>query len=184
MDRLNPGQQLNAGQQLASPNGRFELSLRGDGNLVLSDAGGEVWSSGTAGTGAVRASMQTDGNFVLYTTDDRPVWSTRTNGHANASLTLQDDRNLVLYPASGQPLWSSKTLADRDGPPAPGATVKTAGSTANAAQRTYTVARGDTLTGIARRFYGDPQKFQTIARANNIANPERIDVGQKLIIPG
>lgn len=46
--------------------------------------------------------------------------------------------------------------------------------------RTYTVQRGDTLLSIARRFGLTVKQLQT---ANNIANPDRIAVGQKLIIP-
>jgi LysM repeat protein len=45
----------------------------------------------------------------------------------------------------------------------------------------YTVQRGDTLSSIARA-YGI--SYQSIAQANNIANPNLIAVGQVLIIPG
>lgn len=46
---------------------------------------------------------------------------------------------------------------------------------------TYTVKKGDTLSGIASR-YGVP--LADIIKANNIANPDKIYVGQKIIIPG
>ncbi|MDL9936817.1 LysM domain-containing protein [Gordonia sp. ABSL1-1] len=49
--------------------------------------------------------------------------------------------------------------------------------------RTYTVVTGDTLSGIAQRFYGDPTLFPIIARANGIANPDLIFAGQTLTIP-
>lgn len=44
---------------------------------------------------------------------------------------------------------------------------------------TYTVKAGDTLSGIAQK-YGTT--YQELARKNNIANPNLIYVGQKLII--
>ena len=47
----------------------------------------------------------------------------------------------------------------------------------------YTVVRGDTLWGIAKRFYGNGNRYPEIAKANNIANPDIIHVGQKLLIP-
>lgn len=47
----------------------------------------------------------------------------------------------------------------------------------------YTIQRGDTLGRVAARFYGDASKYPVIQRANNIANPSRIWVGQVLIIP-
>ncbi|MBN1995010.1 MAG: N-acetylmuramoyl-L-alanine amidase [Anaerolineae bacterium] len=48
---------------------------------------------------------------------------------------------------------------------------------------TYTVKSGDTLGKIALKMYGDAHKYPLIQRANNIANPSRIWVGQVLIIP-
>jgi len=48
---------------------------------------------------------------------------------------------------------------------------------------TYTVQRGDTLGRIAVRFYGDARKYPVIQRANNISNPNRIWIGQVLVIP-
>lgn len=45
----------------------------------------------------------------------------------------------------------------------------------------YTVARGDTLSGIANRF---GTSYQAIAQANGITNPNLIFPGQTLTIPG
>jgi LysM repeat protein len=45
----------------------------------------------------------------------------------------------------------------------------------------YVVVRGDTLSHIARRCRSS---VLAIARASGVANPNRIEVGQRLIIPG
>jgi nucleoid-associated protein YgaU len=47
----------------------------------------------------------------------------------------------------------------------------------------YTVQPGDSLSKISKRFYGDPNKFMTIAKANNIEDPNKINAGQELLIP-
>ncbi|AQA21068.1 phage Tail Protein X family protein [Rhodococcus sp. MTM3W5.2] len=47
----------------------------------------------------------------------------------------------------------------------------------------YKVVSGDTLSKLAKRFYGDETLFPLIADANEIANPDVIRVGQELIIP-
>ncbi len=47
----------------------------------------------------------------------------------------------------------------------------------------YTVQSGDSLSKIAKHFYGDAQKFTVIARANGIENPDLIKIGEELEIP-
>jgi nucleoid-associated protein YgaU len=51
-------------------------------------------------------------------------------------------------------------------------------------QQTYTVEAGDNLSKISKYFYGDPNKYAMIAKANNLDDPNKIKVGQKLVIPG
>lgn len=48
----------------------------------------------------------------------------------------------------------------------------------------YTVKAGDSLAKISKKFYNDPGKYKLIMDANNIKDPNRITVGQVLIIPG
>jgi nucleoid-associated protein YgaU len=45
------------------------------------------------------------------------------------------------------------------------------------------VESGDTLWAIAERFYGDGNKYQIIADASGISNPDLIHPGEVLTIP-
>ena len=47
----------------------------------------------------------------------------------------------------------------------------------------YTVQPGDNLSKISKHFYGDANKYLDIAKANNLDDPDKIKVGQKLVIP-
>ncbi|MBI1763256.1 MAG: LysM peptidoglycan-binding domain-containing protein [Acidobacteria bacterium] len=47
----------------------------------------------------------------------------------------------------------------------------------------YTVKSGDTLSKIAKRFYGEANHYHQIAAASGIDNPDRIDVGQEVTLP-
>jgi len=49
----------------------------------------------------------------------------------------------------------------------------------------HTVARGDTLSGIAKKFYGSANKYMVIFEANKpmLADPDKIYPGQVLRIP-
>lgn len=66
-----------------------------------------------------------------------------------------------------------------------GADTDRSTATGAAQQRTYTVVKGDTLWGIARKFYGDGGNYARIAAANSatVKNPNLIYPGQVLTIP-
>jgi nucleoid-associated protein YgaU len=49
--------------------------------------------------------------------------------------------------------------------------------------KAHTVIQGETLSGIANRFYGNPQIWRPIAAANGIDDPRSISTGQLLLIP-
>jgi LysM repeat protein len=202
-DTLTEGQKLVRGESLTSSNGAYTLTLQDDGNLVLASRGQAIWATATSGQDVVRAEVQPDGNFVLYTAD-KPVWHSDTKGKKDVRLVLQDDRNLVLYAGDGA-AWSTKTETDAPPPPAPEAAPEPAAEEAEPeaapeavaepvaeaapepapepAVRTYTVESGDSLWAIAERFYGDGSKYQVIADASGIPNPDLIQPGQVLTIP-
>jgi nucleoid-associated protein YgaU len=47
----------------------------------------------------------------------------------------------------------------------------------------YEVVKGETLWGLAQRFYGDGRLFPVIAVINHLADPDTVTIGQKLEIP-
>lgn len=55
--------------------------------------------------------------------------------------------------------------------------------TVQAGERTYTVQPGDNLSKISKHFYGDANKYMTIAKANALADPDKIKAGMELKIP-
>jgi len=60
--------------------------------------------------------------------------------------------------------------------------AKPGGSPQQGGQK-YTVKPGDNLSKISQQFYGDAKKYMTIAKANNLEDPDKIKAGQELIIP-
>jgi len=61
----------------------------------------------------------------------------------------------------------------------------TARVTPTTAPRQHTVAEGDTLYGLAERYYGDGERFVDIYQSNRavLKRPDRLDVGIVLVIP-
>ena len=58
-------------------------------------------------------------------------------------------------------------------------------SQAQSAVRVYVVERGDTLSHIAKRYYGNANKWPRLFEANRevIQDPDKIFPGQKIRIP-
>lgn len=106
---LSTGRTLRRWAALRSPNGRYELWLQGDGNLVLYRRDGTVrWTTGTSN--GVRMVNKSTGDVVLYRVDGVAVWSTSTSGEGSSTLRLHDDGTMVLYRNSdGAPVWTSGT---------------------------------------------------------------------------
>ena len=95
-------------------------------------------------------------------------------------LPAMDPAMIEAPPAEARPAVEVETPPPP--PPPPGAQV---GKPAPAAGQTYTVQKGDTLYGLARRFYGDGKLWTRIADANKdkIRNATTIPAGAVLVIP-
>lgn len=79
--------------------------------------------------------------------------------------------------------FSDLTLDLRINPSLAGA--QQTGSAAGGGLQTYTVQPGDTLSAIAKRVYGDAGQYMKIFNANKdkLNDPDKIQVGQQLVIP-
>jgi hypothetical protein len=126
MNTLNPGDRLEVNQELRSDNGLYVLIMQGDGNLVLYEGVATppwraVWATNTwnlpPARRPIRADMQQDGNFVLYSATG-PEWASGTQMYPESRLILQDDRNLVIYDRNNTAWWASNTAMAQQPPPA------------------------------------------------------------------
>ncbi|MDR6500590.1 subtilase family serine protease [Burkholderia ambifaria] len=101
------GVTISNGQSFTSGNGANVLVMQGDGNLVLLRQGVPQWNSGTFGHAGAYATMQTDGNLVVYSSTHTPLWYSSTSGNPGAVTYVQDDGNVVIY--TQVPHWSTNT---------------------------------------------------------------------------
>ena len=60
------------------------------------------------------------------------------------------------------------------------------GGSSSTAAKIYVVVAGDSLSKIAKRYYGDASQWPRMHEANRdqITNPDLIHPGQRLTIPG
>jgi nucleoid-associated protein YgaU len=67
----------------------------------------------------------------------------------------------------------------------PGLATGPIGTTSASEQRMHDVVSGDTLSALAKKYYGDASKYHRIFEANRdqLHDPDKIKVGQRLKIP-
>ncbi|HSL21336.1 MAG TPA: LysM peptidoglycan-binding domain-containing protein [Vicinamibacterales bacterium] len=101
--------------------------------------------------------------------------------HIKGTVKSVDEKNRIWDAIKSVPGWEKEVVADLRVTEAPAAAGK-----ATSAQRTYTVKSGDTLSRIAKEFYGDAQAYTRIFDANRdqLSDPDKIRPGQVLKIPG
>lgn len=99
---------LNVGEHLVSPNGRFQLSMQSNGNVVLrrvSDAK-ILWHPNADGLGGAKVKVSSSGNVVLYQGDGDIVWASGTTRWPGGTvLYVSDSGNLVLRQNDGDVVW-------------------------------------------------------------------------------
>lgn len=64
-----------------------------------------------------------------------------------------------------------------------GQTSSIASSQVTYTQNKYIILEGESLADVAAKVYGDPNAWIRIAQANNITDPDLIEVGMELVIP-
>jgi nucleoid-associated protein YgaU len=115
-----------------------------------------------------------------------PAMATAVATPAEGAPAVTETPPPALPPVEAGPAPAPKI---ETAPPVHKAKAKTsAGETVSKSKRgshTYTVKAGDTLSGIAKRVYGDANQWKKIADANKdkIHNKNRITVGMVLAIP-
>jgi hypothetical protein len=112
-DRLLPNDVLWKGISLRSQNGKYCLVMQYDGNLVTYNrvTGKAGFSTNTYNKPVIRATMQSDGNFVLRDVNDNVYWySCNSPIYAGSYLIMQNDGNVVIYKPDGTARWASNTI--------------------------------------------------------------------------
>jgi LysM repeat protein len=55
--------------------------------------------------------------------------------------------------------------------------------TTGGAEQPYIIKSGDNLSKVSKLFYGTPNKYNEIAKANGIDDPDKIKAGQQINVP-
>jgi IPT/TIG domain len=111
-DTMYSGEMLDPDQSIRSQDGRFTLTYRSDGDLVLYGLNMMLWHTGTSGTLAGVCIMQNNGDLVFYDPYWTAAWDSGTGSQQNSGsgLVVQNDGNVVIYRPDGTPVWATNTV--------------------------------------------------------------------------
>ena len=119
-------------------------------------------------TGKYKYAMETAKGFHFDgTTEERDG-----KLYIKGTVKSQDEANKIWDALKSIPDWKNEIVADIT-------------ATGGAAEETYTVKAGDTLSKIAKHFLGDANAYPAIFDANRdqLSDPDKIQPGQVLKIP-
>jgi hypothetical protein len=106
---LVPGAVLKRGEERRSPNRKYRLVMRRNGDLVLARSRGRVlWSSQTAGHPGAHAKLRRNGELVVFSRKRRVLYDTGTAGASGSRLVVRNRGEAVLV-REGARVWSSRT---------------------------------------------------------------------------
>jgi nucleoid-associated protein YgaU len=102
----------------------------------------------------------------------------------NAAVETKNTLNQITVDQPRPQAAGAAISSDRPLGGAPGAAA-TGAAGAAAGDRVHNVVSGDTLSAMARKYYGDASKYNRIFEANRdqLSDPDKIQVGQRLKIP-
>lgn len=122
---------------------------------------------------------QVDNDVVTLTgrTSDLDT-KTRIMAAFNEAVETKNTINQISIEQKPSQSTAKGIGASRPATATPGVTLATE-------SRTHEVVAGDTLSGLAQRYYGDGSQFRKIFDANRdqLNDPDKIRIGQRLKIP-
>lgn len=160
------------------------------GPPVYQDMGDEeatiTWDGVLVGDDAYRKairieSLKDQGQVVQLTVTDFPELSKRVRIRSFPWEVVRQDRveysiELAVETTLPEPVKILTTAS--------GASLLKEVAPAASVGETYTVKQGDTLWALAVKYYGNGSRWREIAKANGILDPRKLQVGQRITIPG
>jgi nucleoid-associated protein YgaU len=101
--------------------------------------------------------------------------------HFNGTVNSDEEKNQIWNAIKTIPDWQKEIVADIK----VAAVAHTSAVHHDDGSRSYTVQAGDTLSAIAKKYYGNANDYMEIFNANRdqLSDPDKISPGQVLKIP-
>ena len=105
--------------------------------------------------------------------------------HFKGTVATEAEKNEIWSAIKTIPTWQKDVVADIQVTGGPSATASAAAPKAPAADKTYTVKAGDTLSQIAKEHLGSAGAYMKIFELNKdqLTDPDKIKPGQVLRLP-
>jgi hypothetical protein len=108
--KLYGGHSLGPGHRLTSWDRHTSAVMQTDGNFVVRNQDGVVWSTNTPHAAGGKIVMWPGGNLQLYDRNGRSVWQTHTVGRGtDCRLYLSSSGDLMVNDHNGRRIWHTNT---------------------------------------------------------------------------
>lgn len=141
--------------------GAYDLALAEDGNETVQWMIGQQTETGPAEKTSAEASSPADTEGTVETSAKAPEETAMTAQSGEIAAEPQE----------------------KDATAPAGETEEESVTQAIARPVSYVVKKGDSLAGIARKFYGNASMVREICDVNQIENPDQIHPGQNILLP-
>lgn len=128
------------------------------------------------------ADSSSTSSVTTGSTEDSTAGLTTENTQAEVSPTV-DSQSGSSQAGNSQAGDSKPTSTQSGSSQASASKTSDPKTTENPGYEVYVVQSGDTLSAISNKFYGNPNKYDTIIKYNNLKNENDLYVGQELKIP-
>lgn len=141
---------------------------------------------------SARKAKNVESKVTIESVDQTPEKA--ENGFSSQMRTDLENKNAMLNLVLGALIiivagilvfnyFSKNRAANQSSETSSTATQQAADVAKDALPGNYTIKTGDTLFTVAQSYYGDGWKYTEIIKANNLPNPDAIEVGQVVLIP-
>lgn len=155
---------------------RFTINI-GDPTDLYADQSGYISTLKLVAKSRMRVMMR-------YSDQEAGLW--RITALAVSSVLRHPDTNLVIRATAEITMTRASEMTINTGPvSSPAAPAPVPGPQSTAPPKSYTTQQGDTLWGIAQKFYGRGDRWPVIFDANRdkVTSPQTLAVGITLVIP-
>lgn len=153
-------------------------------SIDVLEATQDAFDGGETSDAGNELALAQDGGQILWTIGQKQETPKSEEGEQQTEKSVDREPESISEPAERTAVSEEDGTREQSREERAEETVSSEDATqAIARPVTYVVKKGDSLAGIARKFYGTSSKVKEICSVNGIEDPDQIRPGQNILLP-